>query len=143
MPYEEVKCNALPGLSTHSKFLARQKYWDVTDIVVQLGPVPGKESSRNPSRSNGASATRHSRRLRKKQGDRRKITVRKGTSVREMKVQVRLALWGGSVAASCRDAMCFTMHFMLMGVYSGCGTDLRGIRNPYNLPETLPPWRGT
>ncbi|TEB26623.1 cysteine proteinase [Coprinellus micaceus] len=66
----------------------RQKYWDVTDIVVQLGPVPGKESSRNPSRSNGASATRHSRRLRKKQGDRRKITVRKGTSVREMKVQI-------------------------------------------------------
>ncbi|KAJ3544080.1 hypothetical protein NMY22_g2917 [Coprinellus aureogranulatus] len=68
--------------------MARQMFWDVTDIVVQLGPGPGKDGTDHASRSKGASSIRHSRRLRKKQGDRRSITVRKATSVKEMKVQI-------------------------------------------------------
>lgn len=66
----------------------RQKYWDITDIVVQLGPSPGKDSAKSASRTNNNSKARHSRRLRRKQGDRRTITVRKGTSVKEMKMQI-------------------------------------------------------
>ncbi|KAF5315656.1 hypothetical protein D9611_004911 [Ephemerocybe angulata] len=65
--------------------IKRQKQWEVTDVVVQLGPGGGSEVATKAIRANGS---RQSNRLRKKQGDRRKITVQKNTSVKDMKIMI-------------------------------------------------------
>ncbi|EAU88811.1 hypothetical protein CC1G_01184 [Coprinopsis cinerea okayama7 len=66
---------------------SRKINWETTELTIQLGKREDWESSKalGPSAS---LPVRHSRRLRKKQGDKRKISVTKSTTVKDIKIQI-------------------------------------------------------
>lgn len=77
---------------------ARKSEWDSTDIIVRFSGLKGSSDSKTKpdnkpiatySRANGA---RQSRRLRqiKEYGERRRINVKKSTTVKELKIMVSL-----------------------------------------------------
>ncbi|TFK30135.1 cysteine proteinase [Coprinopsis marcescibilis] len=67
--------------------LHRKMDWETAEIYVQLGK---KEEAPANGRFTmaGNSGFRHSRRLRKKEGDKRKITVGKSTTVKDIKIEI-------------------------------------------------------
>jgi len=90
-----ASCFHLLTSSINLATCARKTEWDSTDIVIRFSGSKGSSDSKarpnkpiaTYSRTNGA---RQSRRLRqiKEYGERRKIIVKKSTTVKEMKIMV-------------------------------------------------------
>jgi hypothetical protein len=131
LPSEEV-ASVLFFVSLRFDIARRKSEFDIAEITVRLlsdeptpsGPVPSP--SWPPPIKQRIMVKRQSKRLRrpKERGERRRLNITKCTTVKEIKVAVGYQ----SLHKRTSPLMCFTVA--------------KRIRDPHNLPATIPPRYG-